>query len=304
MNDYEAIKVNVCIFYFTGTGNTKKIVDLYVKNFLSSDCTVTAKAIESCIDEEGKINLNEYDKIGIAYPIHAFNAPSIVLDFARRFPSLPHKKELFIVKTSGEPLALNHISSLKLASVLKRKNLILTNEYHYCMPYNIIFRHAESTAYKMYTYAEKVIPYDCYEIVKGKHVKLPTVFCGRFLAWIFRIEHWGGRFNGKRYKVGDNCINCLKCVRSCPVKNIEFDGSKFKFGNQCLMCMRCSFGCPKNAIKIGLFNKWKVNGAYSFTESDDEERHKKYCKKSYDRYFARINGKIEKYNGSFDENQR
>ena len=286
--------MNICIFYFSGTGNTKKIVDLYSEQLLSENCSVITHAIENYPNGLGDIDLDKFDKIGIAYPIHAFNAPSIVLDFARSLPVLKQQKELFIVKTSGEPLALNNISSLKLKSILKRKKLSATNEYHYCMPYNIIFRHAESTAYKMYEYAKKVIPFDVHEIVTGTAVKMPKVFCGRFLAWIFRIEHWGGRFNGKRYKVNDNCIHCLKCVKACPVNNIKFDGEKFKFGSECLMCMRCSFNCPENAIKIGLFDKWKVNGAYGFKESDDKETHAKYCKKAYAKYFEKIDEKIAK----------
>ncbi len=286
--------MNICIFYFSGTGNTKRIVDLYYENFISSGSAVTVRTIESTFKEAEKLELSGYDKVGIAYPIHAFNAPSIVLEFAKRLPKLTEKKDLFIVKTSGEPLVLNNASSLKLVSILKKRNYVLTNEYHYCMPYNMIFRHAESTAYKMYEYAKRVIPYDCFEIIDGKNVMLSPVFCGRIISFVFRIEHWGGRFNGRLYKVDDRCVNCLKCVKICPVHNIEFDGSKFRFGNQCLMCMRCSFSCPKNAIRIGLFNKWKVNGAYAFRESNDEEKHRKYCKKSYDRYFARIEEKTSK----------
>lgn len=295
--------MNLCIFYFSGTGNTKKIVDLFSEQFSLENCNVVVKQIETCLNGTDDFGLDQFDKIGIAYPIHAFNAPSIVLEFARKLPALKQQKDLFFIKTSGEPLALNNISSLKLKSILKKKKLLLTNEYHYCMPYNIIFRHAESTAYKMYEYAKRVIPYDAREILTGVPAKLPKVFCGRFLAWIFRIEHWGGRWNGKKYKVNETCIHCLKCVQACPMQNITFDGDKFHFGKECLMCMRCSFRCPQNAIQIGLFNKWKVNGAYAFKKSDDQETHPKYCKKAYRKYFERIDAKIAKENCSADRKE-
>jgi hypothetical protein len=40
--------------------------------------------------------------------------------------------------------------------------------------------------------------------------------------------------------------------------------NKYKFGRKCQMCMRCSFICPENCIKIGLYDKWRVNGKYEF----------------------------------------
>jgi hypothetical protein len=35
--------------------------------------------------------------------------------------------------------------------------------------------------------------------------------------------------------------------------------------------MACAFGCPKDAIKVGVFKFWKVNGSYRLNElkSDD-----------------------------------
>ena len=61
------------------------------------------------------------------------------------------------------------------------------------------------------------------------------------------------------------------------------------------MCTRCSFNCPKNAIVFGLFNAWKVNGKYSFKKPliEEENKHKRYCKKSYDRYFNEARIRIE-----------
>ena len=283
--------MKVCIFYFSGTGNTKKVVLQYAAELEKLGCTTELKNIDDYYGKDVEVDLNEYDKIGIAYPIHAFNAPHIVLAFAKRLKKLNAKKDLFIVKTSGEPLKLNNISSIKLTSILKRKNLILKNEYHYCMPYNIIFRHSDSMAYKMWESAKLVIPFDCKEIIEGRKAKLSYFPFGRFLAWTFRVEHWGGRFNGKRYKVGEKCVQCGMCVKRCPTKNITIENGEFKFGKNCLMCMRCSFFCPKDAIRIGLFEKWKVNGAYNFEPSEDEESHKRYCKKAYKKYFDKIDAK-------------
>ena len=281
--------MKVLIFYFSGTGNTKMVLDEYVRHFEENGHSVEVRNIDDYYNKKIEDDLNRFNKIGLFYPIHAFNAPANVLAFAKKIEKLDTKKPLFIVKTSGEPLALNNISSLKVKSILKKRGIILENEYHYCMPYNIIFRHTDNMAYKMWESAKKIIPYDCDEIIAGQKKKLKYIPCGRFIAWVFRIEHWAGRFNGKKYKVNENCVKCGLCVKRCPVHNITIENGEFKFGKNCLMCMRCSFHCPKNAIKIGLFENWKVNGAYSFAPKEgEEERHKKYCKKSYRKYFDRI----------------
>ena len=63
----------------------------------------------------------------------------------------------------------------------------------------------------------------------------------------------------------------------------------------CIGCQACADLCPKNAIVFGLFNSWKVNGKYSFIKPDHEEinKHKRYCKRSYERYFNEANKRIE-----------
>lgn len=285
-------KVLIC--YFSGTGNTKKVVDEYARQFEISGVAVDIINIEETAGDI--INPEEYDALGMAYPVWAFNAPGIVLNFAKKLQKLSEPKRAFILKTSGEPVKLNNASSLKLIKILKKRKYTVTNEYHYVMPYNIIFRHSDGMAYRMWNEAKKIIPLDCKEFLDGANSKPKFVPFGRLLAGIFRIQEWGGRFNGKRYRVYDTCVKCNKCVNCCPVKNITVSESEIKFGKNCLMCMRCAFECPKNAIKIGLFEKWKVNGAYSFEPPEKEEapdRHSKYCKKSYDRYFARIKERTE-----------
>ncbi len=287
------MKVLLC--YFSGTGNTKKIVDKYVDEFKKRNIDIDVWNIEK---KDQKFDAKNYDMLGIAYPIYAFNAPSIVVDFVKNIAKQDKKKKLFIIKSSGEPLAINNISSNKIKNLLKRKNFILTNEYHYVMPYNIMFRHTDNMAFKMWDTAKKVIPVDCDEIVKNKESKLSYIFMGNLIAWIFRIQYWGGRYNGKKYEVNEKCIKCKKCANCCPVNNIKIENDKFVFGDRCIMCMRCSFCCPADAFKIGLFNKWKVNGQYNFNNYNENEiqTHINFCKNSYKKYFDRCDKKIGEYN--------
>lgn len=281
------MKVLIC--YFSGTGNTRRVVNKYTDCLRQKEVDVDVYKIEDVLynSNQQPVNFDEYDIVGIGYPVHAFNAPSIVIDFVKHMAKQKNKHKAFIINTSGEPLRLNNISSLKIRRMLKRRNYEVTNEFHYCMPYNIIFRHTDLMAYKMWNYAEGLIPMDCDTLLSGNKTKLGYVPMGRPLACIFRVEHWGGRVNGKRYKVNDNCVKCQMCVKICPTNNIRIENGEFKFGKNCLMCMRCAHLCSRDAIKIGWFNKWKVNGAYNFQKPTEEEenKHKRYCKKAYAKYF-------------------
>ncbi len=285
--------MRILIYYFSGTGNTKRVVEAYRQEFLRQKIGIEIRNIEK---EAKKDDISSFDKIGIAYPVHAFNAPSIVLDFARSLPKLGQKKELFILKTSGEPLSINAISSLLLIKILRKKNYLFQAEYHYVMPYNILYRHSQSMVLHLWNVVCRRIPIEAKEILSSKKVALKHIILGSFIAYLFRIEHWGGRFNGKHYRVRNQCINCQSCVQNCPVQNIEIKDGKFVFHNRCLMCMRCSFFCPQEAIQIGYFEHWKVAGPYSFETSEKKEkkRNKRWCRSAYRKYFQRYGEDFQK----------
>lgn len=98
------------------------------------------------------------------------------------------------------------------------------------------------------------------------------------------------KFWKKCYNIGGGA-----CAKNCPVGNIKIDeNGKFAFGNDCVMCTRCSFNCPRDAFDIGILNGWRVNGKYSFKapETPQKDKHTRYCKKAYARYFADAGKKI------------
>ena len=286
--------MKVAIFYFSGTGNTEKVVRKWKESNESFGVSIDLVKIEK--DDFDFSKINEYDKIGFAYPIHAFNAPENVWKYAKKFPKIENSKKVFVIMVSGEYMTINHSSSKKLLRILKRRNYVLESDYHYIMPYNMIFRHTEARATRMYETMNKLVPIDAKEyLVDNKpHLIKKHHFVGWFI-FILRIEQWFSGVNGRLFKVNKKkCIKCMKCVNNCPVKNIEYVNGKFKFHGDCLLCTRCSFNCPTDAFSIGILNSWRVNKPYSFKPVDYQEvdKHKRYCKKSYERYYKEAEARI------------
>lgn len=59
-------------------------------------------------------------------------------------------------------------------------------------------------------------------------------------------------FSYLRIKCDHNkCINCKKCINSCPM-NVDMldDSRKRKNGTECILCCNCTKVCPKNALDI------------------------------------------------------
>ena len=283
--------MKILLLYFTGTYST-----LYITTLIKNQLTKNDHEVDVFpLSEKRNIPTNKYDIVGIGYPIHAFNAPKIVEDKIAKYKI--ENKKYFIYKVSGEPYKYNNASSYKLIKMLNKKDNEFLGEYHYLMPYNILFKtKQEFIKYEM-TYNVKYIKYMCDNLLTIKPYKV-TLF-ERFITFIFKIQRLGCKVNSRNYKVDKTkCIRCRKCITSCPSKNIEYQWTKKKivFKDKCIMCMRCAFMCPTNAINIGLLEKYKVNGPYDFlsinslenTYDINKETSKFY--KKFKPYFEYIDG--------------
>ena len=269
--------------YFTGTGNTIRVLNTAKEVLLSYGHTLD----EIDTTKGAIVDLNEYDGLIVFYPVYAFNAPKPIIDYVKKIKRIDKAIPCLVMKQSGEHLFWNNASSLYLKRLLKRRNIVLTNEYHYLMPYSFIFRHSDYMAYRMNEVMTGLLPLDMKEFLDNKESHMKRYFLDSFVSFLFRIQWWGGRFNGRFYKVDKKkCIKCMKCVDDCPSHNIVFENDKFKFKGHCLMCQKCVMYCPKQAVKAGLFNSWRVDVPYTFKETEYQKESKpNFCKRNYKKYF-------------------
>ncbi len=251
------------LVYYTGTYNTRYVTTMLKGKLEEKNVEVETYEIDFLNLE--KLDLSSYDLIGLGYPIYGFNAPYAFLKFIRK-QKFPKGIKCFIYKNSGETYHANDASSLSVRNKIRRDKAEITNEYHFMMPYNIHFRFEDNLIKEMLDMDNKLMDILIKEVLDD----IPNIkkykFIHKMITRIVRIQFIGGNINSFFYKVdNDKCSRCGLCVKKCPTKNIYLNKkNKIKFHHKCLMCMRCSFMCPKDAIKIGLFESWHVNGPYDF----------------------------------------
>ena len=272
-------------FVFSGTGNTRRV------------CARLAEELEARGHETETFMIRAdseypdpraYDVALIGYPVHAFNAPTAVLKFLKTFPKADkkHPRPVYLVRTSGEPLRMNDASAITPRRILKHRGYTVRGEYRYVMPYNIIFRHSDKMAARMWRAAELRLPAAADEIAAGGGKREGVNVFKRMFTFVLRIEHTAMPFIGHHFKATDKCIGCGACAKICPQGNIKMVDGRPKFKRSCVGCMGCAFSCPEDALKISLLNGWRVNGKYTFEgEAAGDGEVQRYCRKSYLRYF-------------------
>lgn len=257
------------LVYYTGTYNTRYLSNQIGEKLIKRGHTVDKVEINK---ETPLVNTEGYDYVGFSYPIYGFNTP---LAFDKYVKKLKFSKgqKYFIYKNSGETLGMNNASSRGILRLMKRRKAVFAGEYHFVMPYNIHFKYDEDFVKEILIKDDKLAQIMIYNLENQKIERIKSKFIYNFSAFFVGIVKIAGNVNSFLYKVDkDKCVNCMKCVRDCPEKNIYVKKGKIKFHHHCDMCMRCSFFCPTNAIKIGFLDwwHWKVNGDYKLSKLASE----------------------------------
>ena len=273
--------MKIAFYVFSGTGNTLRV------------CKAMADELETSGNETEIYRIDRktvYTPSGcivIAYPVHAFNTPLPVLRFLKSLPQ-GENTPAYIIQTSGEPLGFNRAACISPIRILRKKGYDVRGTFSYVMPYNIIFRHSDAMAARMWNVVRMRVHSDSQVIASlGKHF-WKTGAVEKAVSFILRIEHPATSLIGRGFKAGSQCTGCGKCAARCPEGNIVMRNGRPSFGSECCLCMGCAFSCPSDAVRTSILNAWRVNGQYDFTaECAGDEDIGRYCRSSYLSYFHR-----------------
>ena len=257
--------MKICIFYFSGTGNTEIVTNLLQKELSNLNADVIIRKIEVIINKKIKVKTEKYDLIGIGYPIHAFNAPKIVYNFIQQLHNDKGKK-VFTYRSSGDPF-LNGGSTNLLRDILKRKGFEVFNEHLSIMPANILIQFHDNLIKQLFHLVQIRIKKFAEDIIKRNVSLKRNNFILTIISRIFSfMESTGARRLGKQMIISNACIKCFKCVRNCPTGNILLVGDNadtIKFNSSCNLCMRCIYKCPTNAIHFKYFRFFEIKQGYN-----------------------------------------
>jgi len=260
--------MNVLLLYYTGTFNTRYITQKVKMRLEEEGWNITTYEIDPLNNE--RLDFSVYDMIGFGCPIYGFAAPYAFLKFIRA-QKFPKGIRAFIYKNSGETYHANDASSKYFLRKLRKDGVVVENEYHFMMPYNIHFPFEDYCIREMMEMNKKLLEIMVHEVKNRIPNLKPYKLWPRFVvSTVARPQYIGGDVNSFLYHVDkDKCTDCGLCIKRCPTKNIYKDEKgEFHFHHNCLMCMRCSFFCPADAFDIGFLEDWgwHVNkkGGYNY----------------------------------------
>ena len=237
----------MCLYYFSGTGMTKYVVDKLVKGIEKHHISVDCFGIEKVGKQD--IALSEYDALIIAYPTHSLNAPKIVANFAKRLPKTDNMNT-FIIHTCSLESAANRGSSNLLIKRLSNKGYLVLYNKLVEMPSNFVNKDTEKQVIRTLANANDSVALIAKDIVESKTHLTEGSLRSKILTFFARIEWLGAPIIGKFFYSKGGCTRCGKCAGNCPKKNIVVNKKSVGFKFSCGICMRCVYQCPKNAIGV------------------------------------------------------
>ena len=244
------------IFYFSGTGNTRWAAEEIAK--------ALGERLLYIPDELRKghhsYTLGIDERIGFCFPTHGWQVPRIVRDFIRHLAisQQPQASKPFCwaLTTCGDNMGE---AMTILNKDLEKKGLkaetcfsVIMPESYVCLPF--MYTDPEEKEKRKIAQAKQQLVHiiDIIKACRKGVVELEKGATPRLYSYVI-----GSYFNKKmvtdhKFTVdADVCIQCGKCVKLCPVDNIEGTPPVWLHNGKCTSCLACYHYCPVHAINFG-----------------------------------------------------
>ena len=244
--------------YFSGTGNTKYIAELFSKK-MNAKCI----SIESDIDFAAEIKA--HDTIAFCYPIYNSRVPRIMRELAHKhMDDLTGKKVIILITQqlfSGDGARV-------FTDMFEKGAIKVIYAEHFNMQQNMgnfpvvrsLFKPSEKAKQKFSKKAEVKMTAVCNDIKNNVVRKRGFSKVSELLGFI-QGKPWQKdtksivptRLEKKMQygvRIHQDCTACNLCVKICPMKNLTNHEGNIQQLNNCTVCYRCVNRCPQKAITV------------------------------------------------------
>ncbi len=242
----------VFIHYFSGTGNTKRAVDVITGDLQKNGYEVQQLAItdlEPAHTENGDFNI-------FAFSTLSWSAPVLVKKYLRRLPEGQGKKAAILAVYAGEPGQ----AIVKIEQLLGKKGFDVFLSGGALYPNNwaqMTNPPTASEAKETLAGGDRMALDFAEHFRKGEQRLISKEKAGSFVTRFAALSFglFGRRFLGKAYIADSHCNRCGLCLQTCPVHTIKMAGvigKKPHWKFNCEDCARCINICPQKAIQVSM----------------------------------------------------
>lgn len=231
--------------YYSGTGNTKLVVDKMTEVFRNNGIEVTIIDITDSI----RIDIPDNAVLGLAFPVAYQSTYPFIWDFFRKLP-YGNATEVFMVDTLA---GFSGGIAGPLKKLLLRKKYRPIGAKEIVMPINFCFHRDDYTlSSRPISSGLNLAEIYADDILSGKSGwnRVPVLSDFMFLFYKLVILLIFSAWNQKYFKISvseELCSGCGLCAKSCPVRNIQLRDAIPVFSDKCEFCLRCLAVCPNNA---------------------------------------------------------
>lgn len=233
------MKREIDVICFSGTGNTKRIVDIMEGVFNQHAILVNQISVRKpYIHEKGK-------EILLAFPINSQAVSPYIWKYIKALPNGTSDK-IHVVVTLNQSQAI--LKSLK--KILTKKYYNLQGAVEISMPNNLLM--GQDTTYERLTEAEELAKCFANDIIQNQDFWKEEKKGSGFVSFLSRatVLPWVTmRMFNKLETDQSKCKKCGLCVQECPVNNIRMEDF-LVHQNNCQFCMRCGAVCKTGAIRF------------------------------------------------------
>lgn len=236
--------MKVGIYYFSATGNSLAVARDLAREIPGAEVLPVTAALKPDYRQD-------YDCLGIVFPVYMFGLPLIVTEFLRKIQPKRDAYVFAVANYGGLPgRALNMARGM-----LRKRGIILSGGFGVTMPgnYTPLYGAISEKRQKAMFEQEAARVREIASLIREKSPAFSEEgpFLMNYLLYLLLYRAGSSRIpsSDTRFRVTEKCVKCGICQRVCPVRNIELREGKPAWLHHCQHCMACLQWCPTEAIQ-------------------------------------------------------